>query len=36
MSSKLYFGDMTGVMCTRQEHERILMFEKLNCCDMLA
>ena len=36
MSSKLHFGDMIGVMCTRQEHECTFMFEKLNYCDMLA
>lgn len=36
MSSKRYFGDMTGVTCTRQEHDGVLMFEKLNYCDTLA
>lgn len=33
MSSKPCFGDMTGVACTRQEHEAALMFEKLNYYD---
>ena len=29
MSSKNHFGDMTGVMCTRQEHECALYVRKI-------
>jgi len=32
MLSKPYFGDMTGVTCTRQEHESLLMFFSGKAC----
>jgi hypothetical protein len=28
MSSKRSFGDMTGVTCTRQEHDDALIFQR--------
>jgi len=36
MLLKSCFGDITDVTCIRQEHEAVLMFEKLNYCDTFS